>query len=366
MSDLRNMFFEECDELLETLSSGLDRLQAGASDADTVNAMFRAVHSIKGGAGAFGLDGIVTFAHAMENVLDALRTGRVEAGDGVLKVLYRASDHICALVEAAREGTAPDPEAAARIVEDLMSVSRTGKAPDTGAGPDPGEGVEAAKFVPVAIDLAALADLEADSAEDTAGPKFRIRFRATRALYESGHDPALLFRSLDRLGTLDVTADTLSVAPLIATGACPATLSWTIGLTLRPPADEAAIREVFEFAEGLCSLEIEALDDAPETPPRNDAAGETPPVTPPAAAGDALVRTPDAEKPAPPPPPPAGEPRSATIRVELDRVDRLINLVGELVISEAMLRQSMSDLPRTENGPVMEAMGQLRQISGVL
>lgn len=76
MSDLRDMFFEECDDLLEVLSTGLDDLQNGNSDAETINAMFRSVHSIKGGAGAFGLDRLIKFAHAFENVLDDLRSNK--------------------------------------------------------------------------------------------------------------------------------------------------------------------------------------------------------------------------------------------------------------------------------------------------
>ena len=77
MSDLRDMFFEECDDLLEVLSTGLEDLQNETSDAETINAMFRSVHSIKGGAGAFGLDRLIKFAHAFE------RKGRTVSGQNL-------------------------------------------------------------------------------------------------------------------------------------------------------------------------------------------------------------------------------------------------------------------------------------------
>ena len=104
---IRDMFFEECEELLEALVEGLAGLEASGPDAaeslDTVNAVFRAVHSIKGGAGAFGLDALVDFAHTFETVLDKVRSGSLTADADLMRLFHRSGDQLANLVEAARD-----------------------------------------------------------------------------------------------------------------------------------------------------------------------------------------------------------------------------------------------------------------------
>ena len=78
MAAIKQTFFQECEEQLIELESGLLAIEDGSSEPDTINAVFRAVHSIKGGAGAFGLDQLVRFAHAFETALDLMRSGRLE------------------------------------------------------------------------------------------------------------------------------------------------------------------------------------------------------------------------------------------------------------------------------------------------
>ena len=104
--DLRNLFFQECDEQLVELENGLGELQAGGGDDETINAVFRAVHSIKGGAGAFDLGEIVHFAHVFENTLDLVRTGRLSPHPALLALMLRATDILADLV-AARTGGPP-------------------------------------------------------------------------------------------------------------------------------------------------------------------------------------------------------------------------------------------------------------------
>mgnify|MGYP000352453737 CR=1 FL=1 len=89
-SSIRDTFFEECEDLLEALSEGLAAMAGGARDTETVNAVFRAVHSVKGGAGAFGLEDLIRFAHVFETVMDDIRSGKMALTDEVAKVLLRA------------------------------------------------------------------------------------------------------------------------------------------------------------------------------------------------------------------------------------------------------------------------------------
>jgi len=102
LDDLRLTFFQECEELLEQLGDGLEEMSSGTRDNETVNAIFRAVHSIKGGAGAFGLTNLVNFAHTFETMLDQVRSGTLEASDEVVLTSLRSSDILNDLVAIAQ------------------------------------------------------------------------------------------------------------------------------------------------------------------------------------------------------------------------------------------------------------------------
>lgn len=355
MNDLRDLFFQECDDLVESLSAGLGDLENGARDAETINAMFRAVHSIKGGAGAFGLDRLIAFAHAFENVLDDIRSDKLQVSETNLPLLFTAGDHLSDLVEAARGECEIENDMGASILSDLKLLSQSvGGGALLDDAPEP-------EFEPLALDIGLGPDLS-----DLGGPaepsEFEITFAATAELYAAGHDPALLFRALGALGEVHATADIDAVPELGDSDWRAPVLGWR--LTLKPDhgVDEAALRDVFEFVEGLCTLEISAsggassLPELPLLPDLVDVRDETPDLPPEAP-----------EQPAAPRQTKSDNARAATIRVDLQRVDRLINLVGELVISEAMLRQSMSELPQSASSKtVEEAMGQLKQLSGVI
>ena len=92
MNEIKEIFFQECEEQLAELESGLLKLNDGDRDPETVNAVFRAVHSIKGGAGAFGLDDLVSFAHVFETTLDCVRSNKLEPTQEVLKVMLKSAD----------------------------------------------------------------------------------------------------------------------------------------------------------------------------------------------------------------------------------------------------------------------------------
>ncbi|WP_457663893.1 Hpt domain-containing protein [Sinorhizobium medicae] len=108
MNEIKEIFFQECEEQLAELETGLLKLNDGDRDPETVNAVFRAVHSIKGGAGAFGLDDLVSFAHVFETTLDCVRSNRLEPTQDVLKVMLRSADVLADLTNAARDGGSVD------------------------------------------------------------------------------------------------------------------------------------------------------------------------------------------------------------------------------------------------------------------
>ena len=365
--EIKATFFQECEELLADLEVGLLRLQDGDADPETINAVFRAVHSVKGGAGAFGLEDLVRFAHVFETLLDDLRAGRRGCDADVVSTLLRASDLLADHITAARGDAGPVEEArSAALVAELEALCGGGcgaPAPE----PLPVMVCDDAEpeFAPVMFDASQLLG-------EPAAARWRVRFRPLATMYAKANEAGLLLRELARLGETEVTLEDGDLPPLSALEPEKGYLAWTVLLTTTAP--ESDIREVFEFVEGDCEVEIEALgsaeapaqdaDDtldiaallaiaqggAPELQDRQEPPQVPPPVRQSACQAPAVparapapVPTPPCAAPAAPPTPapsaPAANASGATIRVDLERVDRLINVVGELVIQQAMLSQ---------------------------
>ena len=351
MNSIRNTFFEECEDLLAALADGLTQIEGGRDDSETINAVFRAVHSIKGGAGAFGLDALVGFAHRFETVLDALRSGRLALDPAVLHVLQRSADHLTELIEAARDDLVMAPAVTAGFTAQLDCCL---------GDDDPGSDDDANfEFAPIML-----------SFDDPVAPQgFSIRFAPKAALYANGHEPALLIAALAELGSLTVDL-TATAADWQTMDASAPGMIWSMGLSTSE--SETVVHEIFEFAEGLCDLDIVPLaQTAPDKPPEpapQIAAVLTEPdpvAAPPApAAANAgpprgpAERTPT-EKTAIEKPNPAksdeNEARGpkATLRVDLERVDRLINAVGELIINQAMISQRLTDMMLASDADVV-------------
>ena len=123
MNEIKEIFFQECEEQLAELESGLLKMNDGDRDPETVNAVFRAVHSIKGGAGAFGLDDLVAFAHVFETTLDCVRSNKLEPTQDVLKVMLKAADVLADLTNAARDGGSVDQARSRGLVKELEALA---------------------------------------------------------------------------------------------------------------------------------------------------------------------------------------------------------------------------------------------------
>lgn len=353
MNSIRDTFFEECEELLEALAEGLGAMADGTHDDEVVNAVFRAVHSVKGGAGAFALDALVAFAHRFETVLDGLRSGRIELTSEVMHVLLRSADHLAEQVEAARDGSIVDPEATAGFLGNLDAVLG-GPPPADSLDEDPCFG-----FAAMPLDFGS----DFSGPDDGATPGYYIRFRPHAALYANGHDPALILTALGDLGEAQVELDTSALPAWPDFAPSGSYLSWKIDLATSEP--EPALREVFDFVEGLCDLEItafgaETMAAAPvgDITAANGASEDDAPIALSAqsepdgpiraASFTALPSTdgPLRKREGKSTEDESGDGRGPkpTLRVELERVDRLINAVGELIINQAMIEQSISIL----------------------
>lgn len=388
---IKATFFQECDELLADLEAKLLVLESGQTDLETINAVFRAVHSVKGGAGAFGLEALVRFAHVFETLMDELRAGRKECDEVTVRTLLRASDVLADHVAAA-QGRIPEVDEArsAGLVAE-MEVLTHGEASVPGAAVEEEE--DDFGFTPLAVGLpplggAPLADLPPLGLPSldlpplptpSADAGWRIVFRPHGAMYAHANETGLLLRELGRLGPITVSLDDSAVPALDVLDVEENHLIWTIELAA--PVTEAAVREVFDFVETDCDLSVTPLggDSAPAAPELPELPALAPAA--PASAADLdiaalLARAaapveapapapvveiaPVVQAPAPAPaapapvapapvaanaatPAPAAPAAPATIRVDLERVDRLINAVGELVIQQAMLAQRVAE-----------------------
>jgi two-component system chemotaxis sensor kinase CheA len=360
LDSIKLIFFQECEELLADLETGLGALNRGDADPETINAVFRAVHSVKGGAGAFGFDALVRFAHVLETLLDELRSGRNQLSPEITAALLEAGDVLADLVTAARDG-GESGSAAEGMVERLDALCRGGSAsacepvePDitallAAASAPAAVGEVAFDFKPAAITL-----VDLDWTQSEARPEWNIHFRPFPALYANASEPAALLRELQGLGEAEVVLDWADTPALEAADADGAWLSWTV--KLRTGAGEAAIREIFEFVEGACELTVTLAGgvSAEATGARLDlerllasaqAASETGPEEQDAAPmggcepSKAALDGP-AFKAVKATSIPEAQP---TIRVEPARIDRLIDLVGELIINQAMLAQRVTE-----------------------
>lgn len=375
MAAIKQTFFQECEEQLGELEIGLLLIQDGDSDPETVNAVFRAVHSIKGGAGAFNLDELVHFAHVFESALDHLRAGRLVASGDVIKIMLRAADLLADVVRAARDGGSTDVARRDALAAELRALDPDAASEDFAGGDKESSADDSDGFEPVPI---CFDDFEDGSQNESppSGNLFTIRFSPKPDLYAKANETALLLRELSHLGAMEVTCDVSRLPMLDELDPEGSYLSWIIAL--RTDRDEAAVREVFEFVEWDCELDVApgsveaasedaALDELIEKMQASVEAELAAPRAPPAAAQSAAAR--QTGNPVQAPSNPAavkldsGKSSPATIRVDLDRVDRLINLVGELVINQAMLTQQMLEAGLARGSGVANGLDELEQLT---
>ncbi len=394
---IKATFFQECDELLADLESGLLELEGGGGDIETVNAVFRAVHSVKGGAGAFGLEPLVRFAHVFETTLDEMRSGKLATEPAAVKVMLRAADILADHVSAARGQGVVDEAGSLRLVAELKALCNGGAAAAAAGATDSDElvmvdteveddGFGDFDFTPVLVEIEAPAAVT---------PTWRIGFKPSRAMYAKANETALLLRELDRIGDCKVTLNADALPDF--DGLDPEESYFVWDIEVKTDQGEAAIREVFEFVEDDCEITIGSdaerapldsfapvLDLEPVAAPEPQdepapidgdvmalleraklAAAELQATPPPSAALHAAPT---------PPPPPAAPPHPAdgsdakasagtTIRVDLERVDRLIDLVGELVINQAMLTQRVGESGLARSSTVSVGLEDLEHLT---
>ncbi|KRE04461.1 hypothetical protein ASE61_05800 [Bosea sp. Root670] len=413
LAELKQTFFQECEELLGALEQKLQALDEGSVDPEDVNAAFRAIHSIKGGAGAFGCTELVGFAHVFEASLDHLRSGRVAVEDAPFTLFLRCADAVADLVSAARN----DEPATERpdLLAALEQVGKEPQAPIAAPPPPASDPVAPAADNDAPIGIAALGNLLAMVEAKTAAPAaaaddgwddepaaasapvagkpgrdVQLRIAPETDLFRRVIEPRVVLGSLPAADIVSIRCDLSQVPPLESLDVSDCWLRFDVALRtelsvedLHGRFDFSLANEEFEITfaeeavtEALPASEPEAaepevssavaadlsailamLGPAPEAANEPDIKPEPAPVAvaaPVVAAEPAVAR---AAPRAPAAPDASARQRQAvSVRVDLDRIDKLMNLVGEIVITQSMLVECVRSLPYDVHAKTAEGM----------
>ncbi len=321
LTQFHDAFFEESFEALDAMEAALLELDVGAPDPESINDIFRVAHSIKGGSATFGFSDIVSFTHSLETLLDELRSGRLAVSASISDLLLKSVDVLREMLRAEQAKLPIDAQRIADLQFDLeLAIARRG-----------GEQLPSVTSAPSANSASA----------DARAPGWRIGFRPYREFLARGNDPVRMLRELATLGTIEVEVDAAQLPALSELDPQSCHLAWTINLV--GGAAEEAIREVFDWATGECDLTIERLGAEPAV--EMQAASSAPPLPESAEPAQATVATRETTSGAS-----AEVAAAGSIRVSVEKIDELMNTVGELVITQAMLSQ----LSRALEGPAAE------------
>jgi len=310
LSRFRETFFQESAEHLAEMEAGLLRLDQGAFDSELLNAIFRAAHSIKGSSGMFGLEDITRFTHALESLLDRVRSGEVAITRKLTDLLLRSTDLLRELLAAGSAGAAA-PTRMEGVLEELCVAQRA----ETYLDDKPR--TRQTDHAPASSQAAA----------------YRVHFRPPADVFLQGMDPLLILRDLAHLGESSSAEIDISALPTLGEldpERC--YLAWNVRLETSKSVEE--IRDTFAFVEDGAEIRV-----------------------------DPEVSTPVAATPGPAPSAPAvpAASRDASIRVATSKVDKLVDLVGELVIAQSMAREVVENFSPARMSQLQEAIAQMER-----
>jgi two-component system chemotaxis sensor kinase CheA len=333
LAQFHETFFEESFEALDSMEAALLKLSAGEVDKDLINTIFRVAHSIKGGSATFGFTDVAGFTHILETLLDDLRAGKRQVRPELVDLLLRSGDLMRQMLVATKDKHPLDKARIASLHAELQAV--------LAAPPD------AAPAAPVITAAASVVPATARSG-------WRIHFVPGPKLLQHGNDPLRILRELHSLGPCEVRADAMKIPPLADLDAEQCRISWTIELAGEIP--ESTVRAVFEWVEGECDLTIESLGAPASFKMMPVQAPAMPTAGSPTAAGPAAK---SAEPSSVEAARAGGE--GGSIRVSIEKIDELLNSVGELVITQSVLSQLAAPLEGRDADELRNALGQLER-----
>ncbi len=332
MSQFLQTFYEESFEGLQIMESELLDLNVDEYDPETINTIFRAAHSMKGGSGTFGLTDVAGFTHILETLLDEIREGVRAITGEMVEVLLRSVDELKAMLQSAQ----------AEEVFDMTNVEILKK--------ELSAFVSAKQIIETA---AVVCDNAGSDATVLTISHFTISFKPHLDLLKTGNDPIRIFAELKDFGALKVnfTAEDLPCLEDIEPDECH--LAWVLELETEASKDE--VLAVFDWVSDECDLEISSQEDS-EVESVSDTTNLD--VTT-ENKSSALVRKDTKANSAPTKKAKSAE--QTSIRVGIDKVDSLINMVGELVITQSMLGQLGKDFDMSRVERLVDGLAQLER-----
>ena len=326
MAQFHQVFFEESFEGLDIMESGLLNLDMGDVDSEAINTIFRAAHSIKGGSGTFGFSAVSDYTHVMETLLDEMRDGRRQITQSAVDVLLGSVDCLREMLSAIQDENEIDEVSVAEHKKALEVELNSGQANSTTVATEAAEPV--------------INEVTATTGTNASG--WKISFCPHADLLKTGNDPVRMFRELSELGDLEVIVDLQGVPPLFDLDPEECHLSWTLILKGSVPREE--IDDIFDWVEDECDLSIQALNlgEEPVNIQQSEPSSVVDQAVPVASLATENPVNSEPKKDIPVVAKPAKNEEkkakaSTSIRVDTGKIDTLINMVGELVITQSML-----------------------------
>ncbi len=344
LSQFHQIFFEESFEGLDVMEQELIALQPQSVDLENINTIFRAAHSIKGGSGTFGFNEVAEFTHVLESLLDEMRTGEREVSREAIDLLLKSVDILRDMLLAFQNDDAVDEDAKENCLKLLQQMLAGEAAYDQ--TPSTQE-----SSTPVNPEVASTEMDKSEQLENVAVAGWKISFTPDTHILLTGNEPARMFRELALLGHLVAECFTDILPPFTELNPEHLYLYWQ--LKLESDCERAEIEEVFEWVIDDCKLTIEplaeskpsqskAIQEAGETattvekisPSKNDSCAEEHP-----QKNQALVEAKQKTRKKTASTSRKTVAANRSIRVDIQKVDNLINRVGELVITQSMLAE---------------------------
>ncbi|WP_167766341.1 chemotaxis protein CheA [Xanthomonas euroxanthea] len=310
MNQLMQTFLAESRDLLEDMERHLLEAERGESSPDAVNAIFRAAHTIKGSGGLFDLPQLVGFTHVVESVLDLVRDDALTLSSELIALLLVCCDHIHALVETAADPAHADADALTAEAEPLLAQLQT--------------------YLQVSACGVTATAVQHNTPEKQSG-YWRITLKLFADALRYGNSPLKLIRNLRGLGSVESINTDVSGLPSFE-ALDPEANYLGFRILLRSDADRAAIEDVFEFVREDCDLEIISV---PAPMDASAVLADEPVVAAAAPVSGVLAAVPAAASARPQQDTGARNADARSIRVDADKLDRMIDLVGELIIAVA-------------------------------
>lgn len=364
LSQFYEVFIDESFEGLETMESELLNLEPGDVDSEIINTIFRAAHSIKGGSGTFGFIAIADFTHVLETLLDQIRNGERELESLHIDLLLKSVDCLRGMLTAIQNDEPQESEEAEELRKQFQAIL------------DGEQEVVASESASQAETPEPVVEESNDAANTIT--IWEIIFAPESHLFRTGNEPLFLFEDLQSLGEVTVSANLDSVPDLNQLQSEDSYMSWVLTLDATGEVTEDKIKEVFEWVEDDAKVEISRkaqIEDMSflDAPTQVEAAPAEPEVTAEVAAEPAPVveikPEPEKAEVAKPSAKPkakksekaAPKTDSGSIRVGTDKIDSLINMVGELVITQAMLNElgESDEIDQAKLAALREGLAQL-------